>query len=99
MFANSETSCGMHAPEAPSFRRPRRLFDDRRDLLGVQKKYYVASGKFERLGLGSAGHESFEVGTDLTILRWNHRDAGLFRPCRNRHLVSKGFGGDRHLRD
>src|SRR5208283_667514 len=62
-----------------SFRPLRRLFDDRRDLLGVQKKYWVASGELERLGLGSAGHESFKFGIDLAILLWNHGEARLFR--------------------
>jgi hypothetical protein len=83
-----------------SIRRLGRLFDERCDLLGVQQKYDVASGEFERLGLGSAGHESFEIGIDLAILLRNHCEARFFHHAATVTLAPKesaaiGTGAER----
>jgi hypothetical protein len=75
--------CGVAGRQAP---RPEGNLGGANCVVGRRQHGHELAAAGERLGLGSAGHESFEVGIDLALLLWNHCEARLFRPRRDHHL-------------
>src|SRR5271165_5631462 len=65
----------------------------------MREKNGMASAKRDRLRLGSATHEPFQLRVDHAILSCDHRIAGLTRPSRDGGLGVEDAGEDRYLRN
>src|SRR5580658_3769385 len=76
-----------------------RFFDQRRNFFGTREKDDVVSGELDRLGLGSAAHESLEIRIDHPILLSYDGVAPFLRPRSGRDLGVKFAGRGGHLRN
>ena len=65
------------------------------DFLWMRQKDGVVSGELDCFRLGSATHESLELGIDHAILLRDYRVTGFLRPCRYGGLGSEDLLRDR----